>query len=136
MGDAVPKERQVLLAPCLSHLGIGYGEGRGSPLVGRGISDQLRENVLVDELLDDSLSGVHLNPVLRLVTASIGLLAVIAASLRRLTRVTQYQALKEVDRGVHRSVIGNIFQSHIHKINLAHLVGKATLIVIPFQDIN
>ena len=90
MGQIVLKEVYVLFATSLSHLLLSHVNDVSFGLVVCGIADQLCENVLVDELLHDTLSSLQLHFVVLLITP---VLLGVVATIALLSRVGHDQAL-------------------------------------------
>ena len=136
MGNTVSKERQIFLSASFCH-GNGVGHDRADALlVACRISNQLGEDVLIDELLYDTLTGLHLLLLLLVVAASVGLLGVVAAAAHRLLRIRHDERLEELNRRVHRLVVRHVLQRQVHEVDLAHLVREASLVLILLQDLD
>ena len=83
MRDIVAEKCDIVLTTCLRYLAFIYNKGARSLLVVCSIANKFSEDVLVDELLHDTFTSLHLILLLvGLVAATaIGLLRVVAATL-------------------------------------------------------
>ena len=119
VGNTVSKEREILLPTSLRHSNCVGHDRAYALLIARCIANKLGEDVLIDELLYDTLTGLHLLLLLLVVAASVRLLRVVAAAAHGLFRIRHDERLQELYRGVHRLVVGNILQSQVHEVDLA-----------------